>query len=63
MLGSTRVEVSVPIENCVKYNIEEWHKYDDDKVTEVKLEDVLGLRGGGDWHMAYILIYRKIEIV
>jgi len=43
--------------------IEEWYKYDDDKVSEVKLEDVLNLRGGGDWHMAYYLIYRKIEIV
>jgi len=42
---------------------EEWYKYDDDKVSEVKLEDVLNLRGGGDWHMAYYLIYRKIEVV
>jgi len=42
---------------------EEWYKYDDDKVSEVKLEDVLNLRGGGDWHMAYYCIYRKIEIV
>jgi len=42
---------------------DEWIKYDDDKVSEVKLEDVLNLRGGGDWHMAYYCIYRKIEIV
>jgi len=42
---------------------DEWYKYDDDKVTEVKLDDVLGLRGGGDWHMAYYLIYRRLEIV
>jgi len=39
---------------------EEWHKYDDDLVTPVKMEDILALRGGGDWHMAYYLVYRKI---
>lgn len=42
---------------------EDWYKYDDDKVSEVKLEEILNLRGGGDWHMAYYCIYRKIEIV
>lgn len=42
---------------------EDWLKYDDDKVTEVKTDDILNLRGGGDWHMAYYLIYRKLEIL
>lgn len=43
-------------------SLEEWFKYDDDLVTKVKLEDVLNLRGGGDWHMAYYCVYRKLEI-
>eukprot|EP00164_Ancoracysta_twista_P000155 GFYU01000227.1.p1 GENE.GFYU01000227.1~~GFYU01000227.1.p1 ORF type:complete len:493 (+),score=178.67 GFYU01000227.1:67-1545(+) len=37
---------------------EAWFKFDDDKVSQVKEEDVLKLSGGGDWHMAYILLYR-----
>jgi len=41
---------------------DEWYKFDDDYVTEHKLEDILALRGGGDHHMAYYLIYRKIEL-
>jgi ubiquitin carboxyl-terminal hydrolase 14 len=35
-------------------------RYDDDEVTKVKIDDILALRGGGDWHMAYYLIYRKL---
>jgi hypothetical protein len=35
---------------------------DDDICTVVKSEDILALRGGGDWHTAYINIYRKLEI-
>jgi hypothetical protein len=27
----------------------------------VKSEDILALRGGGDWHTAYLTIYRKLE--
>lgn len=23
----------------------------------------MALRGGGDWHMAYLLVYRKLETV
>jgi len=42
---------------------DEWYKYNDEEVTEVKIENVLDLKGGGDWHMAYFLIYRKLEIV
>jgi hypothetical protein len=29
-------------------------------VSKVKIEDVEALRGGGDWHMAYLLVYRKL---
>jgi len=41
---------------------DEWLQCDDDFVSRVKSEDILKLKGGGDWHMAYLLIYRKIEI-
>jgi ubiquitin carboxyl-terminal hydrolase 14 len=38
-----------------------WMCFDDDIVTTVKTDDIMGLRGGGDWHTAYLAIYRKIE--
>ncbi len=38
-----------------------WMKYDDDEVTKVGIEDVMNLRGGGDWHMAYYLLYRRLD--
>lgn len=41
---------------------DQWYKFDDDYVTEHKLEEILALRGGGDHHMAYYLIYKKIEL-
>mmetsp|Transcript_14995 Transcript_14995/g.12727 ORF Transcript_14995/g.12727 Transcript_14995/m.12727 type:complete len:295 (-) Transcript_14995:121-1005(-) len=41
---------------------DEWLKYDDDKVSLVKTEDIMALRGGGDWHMAYYCIYRRVEV-
>jgi ubiquitin carboxyl-terminal hydrolase 14 len=39
-----------------------WLKFDDDLVTKQSIEDILNLRGGGDWHMAYYLIYRKLQL-
>lgn len=41
---------------------DDWFKCDDDIVTVVQTEDVLGLKGGGDWHTAYLNLYRKIEV-
>ena len=38
-----------------------WLCFDDDIVTTVKSEEILALRGGGDWHTAYLTIYRKLE--
>jgi ubiquitin carboxyl-terminal hydrolase 14 len=35
-----------------------WYKYDDDKVSVHTEEDVKKLSGGGDWHMAYMCLYR-----
>ncbi|CAG8541553.1 1495_t:CDS:10 [Paraglomus occultum] len=39
-----------------------WIKYDDDKVQAVTEEEILKLDGGGDWHIAYILLYRSRKI-
>jgi uncharacterized UBP type Zn finger protein len=35
-----------------------WWKYDDDTVTEVSTTDIMNLKGGGDWHTAYLNFYR-----
>lgn len=45
--------------------IDEWVKFDDDKVSVVAPEDILKLSGGGDWHIAYVLLYgpRRLEIL
>lgn len=32
-------------------------KFDDDVVTSVTSEEILRLSGGGDWHVAYVLLY------
>ena len=37
---------------------EDWFVFDDDEVTPCKTEDVLKLKGGGDWHMSYLNFYR-----
>ncbi|XP_033960914.1 ubiquitin carboxyl-terminal hydrolase 14 [Pseudochaenichthys georgianus] len=48
----------------VKRKEDEWVKFDDDKVSLVTPEDILRLSGGGDWHIAYVLLYgpRRLEI-
>jgi len=40
---------------------DKWTCFDDDLVSTVKTDDILALRGGGDWHTAYLTIYRKLE--
>uniref|UniRef100_A0A8B9CQM5 Ubiquitin carboxyl-terminal hydrolase n=1 Tax=Anser brachyrhynchus TaxID=132585 RepID=A0A8B9CQM5_9AVES len=49
----------------VKRKQDEWIKFDDDKVSIVTPEDILRLSGGGDWHIAYVLLYgpRRIEVI
>jgi len=37
---------------------EDWFVFDDDEVSPCKTEDVLKLKGGGDWHMSYLNCYR-----
>lgn len=39
-------------------NNEDWFVFDDDEVSPCKTEDVLKLKGGGDWHMSYLNFYR-----
>ena len=38
-----------------------WMCFDDDIVTTCKTDDIMSLKGGGDWHTAYIAFYRKLE--
>ena len=41
---------------------DDWYQCDDDFVSQVKTENISNLKGGGDWHMAYMLVYRKLEV-
>jgi len=40
-----------------------WFKFDDAVVTEVKEAEIVALSGGGDWHMAYLVIYKRVDDV
>eukprot|EP00887_Chlorella_sp_A99_P004167 scaffold23.g4167.t1 len=42
----------------VKQEDGQWIQFDDEAMVPRKEEEVLGLSGGGDWHMAYLLLYR-----
>ncbi|KAI8344598.1 hypothetical protein BC941DRAFT_366054 [Chlamydoabsidia padenii] len=46
----------------VKKGEDEWHKFDDDKVSIVRDADIEKLDGGGDWHTAYIVLYRAKQL-
>lgn len=37
---------------------DDWFVFDDDEVSPCSTEDVLKLKGGGDWHMSYLNFYR-----
>ncbi|KAH6570441.1 hypothetical protein BASA62_004358 [Batrachochytrium salamandrivorans] len=39
-----------------------WWKFDDDRVSLVNEEDITKLEGGGDWHTAYICLYRSKQL-
>lgn len=39
-----------------------WWKFDDDKVSGVTTEEVLKLDGGGDWHIAYLCLYKERQL-
>mmetsp|Transcript_13021 Transcript_13021/g.39438 ORF Transcript_13021/g.39438 Transcript_13021/m.39438 type:complete len:533 (-) Transcript_13021:267-1865(-) len=36
-----------------------WVQFDDEELIVRKQDEVLALSGGGDWHMAYLLLYRQ----
>ena len=38
----------------------QWVQFDDDEMILRKEEEVLALSGGGDWHMAYLLLYKQV---
>eukprot|EP00465_Bigelowiella_longifila_P013122 CAMPEP_0185261554 /NCGR_PEP_ID=MMETSP1359-20130426/9910_1 /TAXON_ID=552665 /ORGANISM="Bigelowiella longifila, Strain CCMP242" /LENGTH=482 /DNA_ID=CAMNT_0027848213 /DNA_START=1 /DNA_END=1449 /DNA_ORIENTATION=+ len=40
---------------------DDWSKYDDEKVSPCKEEDITNLCGGGDWHTAYMCYYKRID--
>lgn len=37
---------------------EDWFVFDDDEVSPCKTQQILELKGGGDWHMSYLNFYR-----
>lgn len=41
---------------------DKWTKFDDDSITTVNMSDILELKGGGDWHMAYICVFKRLEV-
>ena len=59
------IRVLCHVTSCdvIARQIGDWAKLDDDKVTLVKEDQILKLSGGGDWHIAYILLYapRRLE--
>ena len=38
-----------------------WVLFDDDELSIRTDQDVMGLSGGGDWHMAYLLLYKAVR--
>ncbi|EED93637.1 predicted protein [Thalassiosira pseudonana CCMP1335] len=47
----------VKADNSDPHN-DDWFVFDDDEVSPCKTEDILKLKGGGDWHMSYLNFYR-----
>ncbi|KAJ2083098.1 deubiquitinating enzyme [Coemansia sp. RSA 988] len=39
-----------------------WYKFDDDQVSMVTDNEILKLCGGGDWHTAYVTLYRAKKL-
>ena len=45
----------------VKKDKKKWLVFDDETVAEIDADRVKELYGGGDWHMAYMCLYRKMD--
>ncbi|KAI8617251.1 hypothetical protein BC830DRAFT_122369 [Chytriomyces sp. MP71] len=43
-------------------NSGKWWQFNDDEVSMVSEEDITKLEGGGDWHTAYIVLYRAKDL-
>ena len=39
-----------------------WVQFDDDKLVPRKGEDIIALKGGGDWHTAYLMLWRAQRV-
>ena len=46
----------------VKRETGEWVQLDDEKLSVKKEEDIKALSGGGDHHMAYLIMYKQRTI-
>lgn len=46
----------------VKQTDGQWVQFDDDNMILRKEEEVLALSGGGDWHMAYLLLFKAQKV-
>ena len=44
----------------VKVEEGKWIKFDDDQVSETTEDKIMDLKGGGDWHTAYLAFYRAV---
>lgn len=42
----------------IKQEDGQWIEFDDDSMIPVKEEEILQLSGGGDWHMAYLILFK-----
>ncbi|KAJ8774101.1 hypothetical protein K2173_009532 [Erythroxylum novogranatense] len=47
----------------VKQENGKWIEYDDDNPVPQREEDITKLSGGGDWHMAYICMYKARVVI
>jgi len=45
----------------VKKDHKKWLVFDDETVAEVDSERIKELHGGGDWHIAYMCLFRKMD--
>ncbi|KAK9810249.1 hypothetical protein WJX72_007323 [[Myrmecia] bisecta] len=46
----------------VKQDDGQWIQFDDDEMIPRKEDEIITLAGGGDWHMAYLLLYRAQRV-
>jgi len=40
----------------------QWMQFDDEELIPRKADEIVTLSGGGDWHMAYLLLYRAQRV-